>query len=34
MVLFFFGLFLGCYLGVFLISLLVKSKEVDEGFLN
>ncbi len=32
MVLFIFGLFVGCGLGVFLLSLLVKSKEADEAF--
>jgi hypothetical protein len=31
MFLFIFGLFVGCSLGVFLISILVKSKEADGG---
>ena len=31
MVLFIFGLFLGCGLGVFFISIMVKSKEADEA---
>ena len=31
MVLFILGLFVGCSLGVFLISLVVKSKEADEA---
>jgi hypothetical protein len=32
MILFILGLFVGCGLGVFLISLMVKSKETDEAF--
>lgn len=32
MVFFVFGLFVGCGLGVFLISLLIKSKEADEAW--
>ena len=32
MFLFIFGLFVGCSLGVFLISMLVKSKEADRAF--
>ena len=33
MILFVFGLFVGCGLGIFLISLLAKSKEADEVLL-
>lgn len=32
MILFIFGLFVGCGLGILLISLLTKSKEVDEAW--
>jgi len=32
MFLFIFGLFVGCSLGVILLSMLVKSKEVDQAF--
>lgn len=32
MILFVFGLFVGCGLGIFLISLLAKSKEADEAW--
>ena len=32
MFLFIFGLFVGCSLGVFLISMLVNSKEADQAF--
>jgi hypothetical protein len=32
MFLFIFGLFVGCSLGVFLTSMLVKAKEADEVF--
>jgi hypothetical protein len=32
MVLFILGLFVGCGLGVFLISVLAKSKEPDQSF--
>ncbi|MBI4766793.1 MAG: DUF3789 domain-containing protein [Deltaproteobacteria bacterium] len=32
MILFILGLFVGCGLGIFLISLLAKSKEADESW--
>ncbi len=32
MILFFIGLFVGCVLGIFLTSLLAKSKEADEAW--
>jgi hypothetical protein len=32
MLLFILGLFVGCSLGIFLISMLAKSKETDEPF--